>query len=356
VGELRAGPVTAVHVIVPDGIDDPMRPSGGNVYDRRICDGLAVAGWSVHEHPVAGQWPSAGAAARAGLAVVLGGLPDGELVLLDGLIASGVPEVIVPEDGRLRLVILLHMPLGAASPEAEAGERTVLSSVSSVVTTSQWTRQWLIDHYALPSGRLHIAEPGAEIADLAPGTPSGGELLCVGAVTPAKGHDVLVAALATVSDLRWRCVCVGATDTRFLDDLRTLAEASGIADRLRFTGPLTGGDLDKAYDSADVLVSASRAETYGMVVTEALAHGLPVIASKAGGVSEALGHANDATRPGLLVTPGDPQALATSLRTWLDDPGQRHRLRKAAHARRLTLSGWDRTTRQLSLALMEVAG
>ena len=53
-----------VHVVVPYGIDDPRRPSGGNVYDRRVCRGLVALGWSVHEHAVAGRWPRPDAAAR----------------------------------------------------------------------------------------------------------------------------------------------------------------------------------------------------------------------------------------------------------------------------------------------------
>ena len=64
---------------------------------------------------------------------------------------------------------------------------------------------------------------------------------------------------------------------------------------------------------------ASRAETYGMVVTEALARGLPVLATEVGGVTEALGHGEDGTRPGLLVPPGDPAALGAALRAWLED-------------------------------------
>jgi len=54
-----------VHVVVPYGIDDPRRPSGGNVYDRRACRGLAALGWSVHEHTVPGRWPRPDAPARA---------------------------------------------------------------------------------------------------------------------------------------------------------------------------------------------------------------------------------------------------------------------------------------------------
>ena len=104
-GELRAAAVTEVHVIVPEGIDDPARPSGGNTYDRQVCRGLAALGWTVHEHAV----PGAAALARA-----VARIPDGAVVLLDGLIASPAPEALVPEAGRLRQVVLVHMPLGDA--------------------------------------------------------------------------------------------------------------------------------------------------------------------------------------------------------------------------------------------------
>jgi glycosyltransferase involved in cell wall biosynthesis len=341
--------VTTVHVVVPDGIDDPSRPSGGNVYDRRVCGGLAASGWTVHEHRAASH-------PAAALADVLARVLDGGLVLVDGLVASAASEVIVPRARRLRLVVLLHMPLGVGCEPARPRERAVLSAVASVVTTSQWARQWLLDSYAMPPSRVRVVEPGAEIAGLAPGSSTGGELLCVGAVTPTKGHDVLVAALAAVAELEWRCVCVGALDIEpgFVDDVRRRAERSGIGDRLRFTGPLTGPDLDAAYAGADVLLSASRAETFGMVVTEALAHGLPVVAGRVGGLPEALGRADDGERPGLLVPPDDPHALAAALRRWLVDPEQRERLRKAAQARRLGLPDWSRTSRLLSRVLDEV--
>ena len=155
---------------------------------------------------------------------------------------------------------------------------------------------------------MHVVPPGVDAAEVAAGTPSGGRLLCVGAVTPLKGQDLLLDALATVDDPAWRCVCVGALDldVEFVARLRRLAEDRGLGDRVCFTGPLTDDELDRAYAEADVLVLASRAETYGMVVTEALARGLPVIAREVGGVPEALGHAADGSRPGLLVPPGRP--------------------------------------------------
>ena len=62
---LRADPVSTVHVVVPAGLDDPGRPSGGNAYDRRICRGLTAAGWQVVEHAVSGSLAVAGHRGRS---------------------------------------------------------------------------------------------------------------------------------------------------------------------------------------------------------------------------------------------------------------------------------------------------
>ena len=321
-GELRAVAVSALHIIVPEGIDDPARPSGGNTYDRRVCDGLVALGWTVHEHAV-------GDLARA-----LERIPDDALVLLDGLIASRAPEALVAHAGRLRQVVLLHMPLG------DRREREALAAADAVVTTSDWARRRVAELYGLSA---HVAEPGVDPAALATGTAAGGALLCVAAVTPGKGHDVLVDALATVGDLPWRCTCVGALDR----DPEFAAAMRRGAPGVRFTGPLTGVKLDRAYAEADLLVLPSRAETYGMVITEALARGIPVLASDVGGVREAL--ADD--RAGLLVPPDDPAALGAALRRWLLDAELRERLRRAARVRRASLRGWDETTADVAGAL-----
>jgi glycosyltransferase involved in cell wall biosynthesis len=355
--------VTEVHVIVPKGIDDPARPSGGNTYDRRVCWGLAALGWSVHEHPVPGDWPRPGAAGHAALVSAVRRIPDGAVVLLDGLIASAAPEALVGQARRLRQVVLVHMPLGHRPPGDEAGtvrarEREVLAAAAAVVTTSAWTRRRLGELYALPADRVHVAEPGVDAAGLAPGTAAGDALLCVAAVTPDKGHDVLLEGLATATDLSWRCSCVGSLDRdpAFADGVRRRARDDGLRGRVRFPGPRTGPELDRTYAAADLLVLASHTEAYGMVVIEALARGLPVLAAEVGGVTEALGHGEDGTRPGLLVPPGDPAALGAALRSWLRDAELRGRLRRAARERRASLRGWPATASVLAGVLEGAAG
>ena len=137
--------------------------------------------------------------------------------------------------------------------------------------------------------------------------------------------------------------------------LRRSVADGGMDERVRFSGPQAGAELAGSYGTADVLVLPSRAETYGMVVAEALARGLPVVAADVGGVPEALGHGADGTRPGLLVPPDDPPALRSALRAWLEDAGLRGRLRRAARERRESLAGWSATTSALADVLGSAA-
>ena len=330
------------------------------MYDRHVCRALPEIGWPVHVHAVPGSWPQPDAAAYAALAGVVARIPDGALALLDGLVASPAAEILVPQANRLRLVPLVHMPLGqgTAGSNVRTREGAVLTAAASVVTTSAWSRQLLLELYSLPGSHVHVAAPGADGAPLSPGTLTGGALLCVAAVIPEKGHDVLLDALATMADLSWECACVGSMDRApaFADSLtRRLWDNDVLADRVRFPGARMGAALDHSYVSADLLVLPSRAETYGMVVTEALARGLPVVAADVGGVAEALGDGTDGARPGLLVPPGDPAALAGALRTWLDDAEVRRTYRRAARERRASLSDWSTTTSVLAGVLTEAA-
>ena len=178
---------------MPAGIDDPARPSGGNVYDRRMLDGLRGLGWLVHEHQVAGAWPTPDVGALAGLAHVLAGLPDAALVLVDGLVASAASVVLPSASARLRTVVLVHMPLG---PDAGRGGRPV--------------RRGRGGHHqpgdSCPSARVVRPAPGPRRASPAPTWPrwleAGGraQLLCVATVHRGKGHDLMLDALAEVED------------------------------------------------------------------------------------------------------------------------------------------------------------
>ncbi|MCX4766294.1 glycosyltransferase family 4 protein [Streptomyces sp. NBC_01275] len=347
----------SVHFVMPGGVDDPANPSGGNAYDRRVCLDLAGFGWQVHRHLASGSWPSPQPAARAELARTLAEFPDGTIVLLDGLVACGVPEIIVPEAERLQLAVLVHLPLGdetglapQTAAELDAKERAVLRAVPAVIATSDWAVRRLVSHHGLAPEKVHVAAPGADIAPLASGTDGVSRLLCVAAVTPRKGQHRLVEALAAVTDLPWSCSCVGGLggDPEYVAHLRGLIRKYGLEDRLELAGPKAGAELDASYAAADLMVLTSYAETYGMAVTEALARGIPVLATDVGGLPEAVGRAPDGGVPGILVPPEDPAALAAELRGWFGEADVRRRLKAAARGRRAALNGWASTAQSLA--------
>ena len=259
---------------------------------------------------------------------------------------------------RLHLVVLVHLPLGVGAAPGSAlarAEAAVLGAVDAVVTTSSWTARWLGASYGLEAHRLRVALPGADRAPVAPYGP-GGRLLCLGAVTPVKGQDVLLDALARIDadgHRDWSARLVGSTtvDPAFAEDVRR--RAATVGGRVTLTHPLAGADLEAAWAGADLLVVPSRVETYGLVVTEAIGHGVPVLGSAAGGLPEALGTTPDG-RPGTLVPAGDPDALAAALGGWLEDPQRRTRWRDHARRRRAHLAGWDATAHAVDAVLTDV--
>lgn len=313
--------MTDVHFVVPDVIDDPARPSGGNVYDRRLSTELAGLGWTVHEHRIAGARP-------------LAEIPDHALTIVDGLVGSAA--VMAVEASRLRLVMLVHMPLGGPV------ERAVLNEAAAVVTTSQWARLKLVEEHNLVADKVSVAAPGVDRGSLVAGSAGGQNLLCVGPVTRDKGYDVLMDALGRLQDLPWHCTVAGALDL----DREFVAPRAGLADRLSFLGPITQERLDTIRSTTDLVVSASRRESYGMAVAEGLVRGIPAVATDVGGHPEVVGQA------GVLVPVGDPVRLASALREWLTDSGQRSRLRQAAARRSGELATWAETARGVNQTLL----
>jgi glycosyltransferase involved in cell wall biosynthesis len=343
--------VTTVHVVVPD--DAAVRPSGGSCYDERICSGLTADGWDVRTHAVPGRWPRPDAGAHGALAVALAEVADGGLVLVDGLIATAADAVLVPESSRLKLVVLVHMPV--PDDGGRDAEGAVLAAARRVVTTSAWTRAVLLDRHPLDGDRVQVAHPGVDPGPPAPGTRAGNRLLDVAAVVPHKGQDLLIQALAGLSG-SWECDLVGPLDRDpgFVTQLRRQIGEQNLGDRVHLRGPEVGGALHRRYAAADLLVHPSRLEAYGMVVAEALARGIPVVAANVGGVPEALGRTIEGV-PGLLVPPGDVPALRRALHVWSTDDDLRRRLRRRALARRGTLESWDATSTRIATMLATVA-
>ena len=332
--------------------------TGGYGYARRILSGLRTMGWEVQVRTLDPGFPHPSAAALESAEAALSGIADGALVVIDGLALGAMPEVAERHGPRLRAIALVHDPLtletGLDQATAERlrwSERRALAAVQGVITTSPSTAAAL-DDFGVARDRVRVVAPGTDPAPRAEG--SGREtlsLLCVATLTPRKGHALLFESLAALRDLPWRLICVGSTE-RDPECARVLAEqirALGLDDRIRLAGELSDEALAELYHRADAFVLASHHEGYGMVLAEALAHGLPILATAAGAIPDTV--PADAA---LLTPPGDRTALTTALRGLLEDAALRARLKAGALLARTRLVSWDAAATAFAAALTEL--
>jgi glycosyltransferase involved in cell wall biosynthesis len=364
-GQRREGPLLtskSVVLVVPGRLDTL---TGGYGYDRRIIAALSARGWTVALRELHDSFPFPTPEARAEARSALASIADGAVVLLDGLAFGAMADEAEREAERLKLVALVHHPLaaeaGLSAADAnalEASERRALATVRRVVVTSRGTAAALA-RYGVNRDRISVVEPGTDRAPLARG--SAGEpvhLLCVASLVPRKGHDVLFHALASIPYRGWRLTCVGSVERHraMAEQLRALARSLGLDSQIAFAGEADGSNLTAHYGSADVFVLPTLYEGYGMVVAEALAHGLPVISTYTGAIAELVGE-----QAGILAPPGDINALARALSQVLDDSDGsgvrlRERLARGARQVRDTLPTWDDAGRRMDDVLSGVIG
>ena len=191
--------------------------TGGYVYDRRVALGLRALGWRTETFSLGEGFPFPSGAARAAARRQLTALPAGQLIVIDGLALGALPELAAEICTSRRLIALVHHPLaleeGLSPTDAEAfrvSERRALACARRVVVTSAFTGRLMVSDYGVQIDRVAIVKPGTDRATRARvNTRAPVELLAVGAVTPRKGYDVLLAACALVLDLPWRLTIVG---------------------------------------------------------------------------------------------------------------------------------------------------
>ena len=338
---------------------DLATPTGGYAYDRRMVAELVQLGWQVDVIDLGNGFPRPDASVKAAARARLTGAPKGCPVVVDGLAFGVLPELAHELRERNPLVALVHHPLalesGLSPAEAEAfsnSERAALAAARGIVVTSPSTAKLLRDDYAVPADRIAVAPPGTDRAAPAAGSSDGiVRLLAVGAVVPRKGFDVLIAALATLAALPWRLTIAGdrTRDSAAAARLDADIASHGLGDRIAVLGAVPDERIAALYAEADLFVLASRFEGYGMAVAEAVAHGVPVVATTAGAIPEAM-----PPGAGVLVAPDDAAALAQALGRLIENPAARRRLAAAARAAAARLPTWQDSARLFSGAIEAV--
>ncbi len=334
--------------------------TGGYGYDRRMLAELGACGVEIAHLKLPDGFPFPDAAALAQSLSLLSGVGADQVLLVDGLALGALPPQALA-GLKAPLVALVHHPLGLESGLDPAtaralieNERAALAHARHVIVTSETTRANLIADFAVPAQRVTVAEPGTDPAPRFHGSVGGGlELLAVGSITPRKGHIVLVEALAGLFDLPWRLTVIGSPDRdpACAAELRTAIAALGLEDRVQLAGEVSEGSVGAAYANADLFVLPSFYEGYGMVLSEAMARGLPIVTTTGGAAAQTVPDA-----AALKVPPGDVPALRAALRSVIADKDLRAGLADASWKAGQGLPRWSDGAKVIADVLKAVNG
>ncbi|WJL94861.1 glycosyltransferase family 4 protein [Microbacterium sp. ET2] len=330
--------------------------TGGYLYEKRLLLGLREIGVDTAYVPLTGSFPDPSEAeADAAVAALLQVDPRHPLIL-DGFVFGAMPTAALARV-RAPIVGVVHHPLAheeGLTPERReylfTNERDNLRLAAAVLVPSPHTARILIDEYGADPGAITVARPGTDPARGVRRVSEPPLILSVGIQHPRKGHDVLLRALARVTDLDWRAEIVGTPwDQQFSASLPALRDDLELADRVRIAGGIGNDELDALWSQASLFALATRYEGYGLVFDEALAWGVPIVSCRTGAVPETV-----PTGAGVLVPPADPEAFAAALRSVLADREDRERMTRAARAAGAALPSWLDTARTAEQVLEAV--
>ena len=301
------------------------RPSGGNVFNRVLLDAARARGWPLQALSQAPQGPAR---------------PCWDLLVWDSLLLAHVARF-----GHERIGLLLHYLPSAApglDPAQAARQRAIEDRAAAVADFCIAVSRELAAEVAArwPKRRCFVCEPGVgeafrRRAVRAPATPV--VLLTVANLLPAKGHAALLDLLAGTRRPCWRWHVVGDDPHGMAPRLQARAQALGVGDRVVLHGALPQPQVAARMASADLLLHPSAFESYGMVLAEAAAVGLPAVAFRVGAAERLVAHGET----GFVPPPGDWEAFGRHLAALLDDPGLRMRFERNLAAR--PVRRWDRT-------------
>ena len=221
-------------------------------------------------------------------------------------------------------------------------ERRLVHSVDRIVAATEHERQLLRQVFRVPRPRVAVIPLGVDLEQFRPrdkaaaraelGRPEGERLLlAVGRIEPLKGFDILIRALAEMTERERVSLLVVGGDERAAPEfarLRAVAQEVGVADRVQFPGAIPHPRLAVHYNAAELVVVPSFYESFGLVALEAMASGLPVVASRVGGLTSTVADG----RSGYLVPWRCPEPFAEKIDLLLSNHALRMALGRGGRA------------------------
>ncbi|HEX8904119.1 MAG TPA: glycosyltransferase family 4 protein [Longimicrobiaceae bacterium] len=370
-----------LHLIDTDG------PGGAETVFVEVAAGLAERGWSAAAAVPGPGWPhdalkargieplviSTGRAWDVGYAarIVAAARRSGAALVHAHLLGPGVYAALAGVFTGIPVVTTLHGTADIAPAEALRGVklRLLARGRNRIAFVSESLRRAVLARAAIDSARTAVVPNGIDLRafrpgrdgglrrelGIAPGAPLVG---AVGNLRADKDYSVLLRAAAHLRDAvpGVRVVIAGAGGNEIERELRALSRELGVEETVVFAG--FRPDPERVLRTLDVFVLSSRSEGFSLSTAQAMACGVPVVATRCGGPEEIV----DDGATGLLVSPAAPDELADAVARLLRDPAARERMGRAGHERAQArysvermLDGYDALYRQCLRALEPVA-
>lgn len=334
---------------------DETQRTGGYLYDATVLRLLNEGGTQTTHLRLPDSFPAPSPQDMRAAIDALCAIPADQPVIVDGLALGAMdPEGLARM--KAPLVALVHHPLGlepglqgARATHLKQNEAAVLAHAAHVIVPSGYIGRLLASEFGIASENITVAQPGAEQA-LAQRTPSSPPLIMsVGVLALRKGHDVLIDALAQITDLPWRAEIIGKPhEPETAQALSTQITESGLTSRVMLTGELDNDALHTRYQQASIFALATRYEGYGIVFNEAMSYGLPIVSCAVGAVIDTVDEA------GILVPRDDATALADAIRRILTDSAYASELAHKSSLKAAALPSWEDTAALFRDVLLRV--
>ncbi|KIN71100.1 glycosyltransferase family 4 protein [Sulfitobacter guttiformis] len=318
--------------------------TGGYLYDLNLMQALGRDGTIINHLAWGDSFPAPDAKDAQQAIAQLQSLGAEVPVVVDGL-AYGALDTDALRQVAAPLYALVHHPLAlepglesARAAEMAQREQANLALARHIFVTSPHTAGILRSEYGTKADRITVVLPGFErpVPQQAQ-KPDRPIILSVGILAQRKGHDILLRALAQITDLDWQADIVGRDHEKGMTAyLQAMIADLGLGRRVCLSGEVSRDAMNERYRSASIFALATRYEGYGIVFGEAMGHGLPIVSTLAGAVPDTVGE-----KAGILVPADDADAFAAALRRMLTMPTVREEHARASLEAGGFLGTWD---------------
>ncbi len=341
-----------IHLII---MGDIQSLTGGYLYNLRMIEGLEQKGYSVNIFGYDWPWKNESDLGRI-CRFYFEKLTVGSCILIDSLVLARLQMPVREFSNRFIFVGLIHLPASykfvpGGTGKLSGEELMALHQMKRLIVTGQFTHDLLCKAGVNPAN-IRIVEPGTDpFPQKTHYKPVPSELLCIANFSPIKAQDILICSLSGLTARTWTLHLYGDKDRdkEYSNRINSLIKQFHLETRVILHGIATRDEITALFLNADLFVMPSLFESYGMALTESLAHGVPVLTTRAGNIPRTVPDGM-----GILVKAGKAEELTDAIRSLLDDPNKYASLCAAASRYQLHARSWEQAVTEFEKIIREI--